>query len=278
MSTDPQVTIVIPAWNIGAELTEAVASAFDQGQLVRVVVVDNASDGLLPDAPGERLRLDTRVSVGLARNAGLEAVTTPYVMFLDADDRLLEGTVDFLVGQLEARPDAVIACCTPTGWDPVAGRPITDRRPYPPSISYRLCRYRRAFALANLCRNLLSITGCVVIRTDVARDAGGFADSNFGQDWALGAMIAFRGRALMFHRPGSLYSMTGGSLSGRGRWHDIAAVRSEIRTRARRDRCVPRWVRLLLPVVAMAQLASGLRRLRYRRPGGDATADLTERA
>ena len=45
------------------------------------------------------IHLPARVSVGAARNAAVEHTSTPYVLFLDADDRLLPGTLAFLVDQ-----------------------------------------------------------------------------------------------------------------------------------------------------------------------------------
>ena len=264
------VTVVIPAWNIGEELVGAVESALAQGSRVRTLVVENASDIPLPRCSGEHLVLERRVSVAGARNAGLAKVETPYVMFLDADDRLLEGTVDHLVAVIQASPSLVAACCTPVPWDAAADRPA-HRPPYPPNIAYRLCHRRRAFAFANLVRNLLPVTGCTVIRTAAVREAGGFADSNFGEDWALGAMLPFRGEVVLLHRPGSHYAMRDGSLSTGGGWDEIVAARKEIRRRVLRDPAVPFGVRVLLPLIALLQYGSALRRVRYRRPGAAGT-------
>lgn len=262
----PRVTVVIPAWNLGSELVAAVDSALEQGQAVEVLIVDNATDEPLPETGGRRLVLDQRCSVAAARNAGLAAVATPYVMFLDADDRLLPGTVDYLLGRIEADPGLVMACATPVPWDMEADSPAY-RPPFPPKVAYRLCAKRRTFAFANLARNLLPVTGCTLIRTDLARDAGGFSESNFGEDWALGAVLALRGRVVIDPRPGSHYAMRGGSLMARGEWSDILAVRREIRRRVAADPATPAGVRLLLPVVFGLQYVSALRRRRYRRAG-----------
>ncbi len=57
-----------------------------------IVVVDNASSTPVPELEGcEVVRAPRRLSVGAARNLGLEQVATEYVVFLDADDMLLEG-------------------------------------------------------------------------------------------------------------------------------------------------------------------------------------------
>ncbi len=271
----PRVTVVIPAWNLGSELVAAVDSALEQGPAVEVLVVDNASDEPLPETGGRRVVLEQRCSVAAARNAGLAGVNTPYVMFLDADDRLLPGTIAYLLGLMEPNPELVMACATPLPWDMEADAPA-HRPPFPPRIAYRLCAQRRTFAFANLARNLLPVTGCSLIRTDLARDAGGFSESNFGEDWALGAVLALRGRVLIDERPGSHYAMRGGSLMARGEWSDILAARREIRRRVAADPATPVGVRLSLPVVFGLQYVSALRRRRYRRAGGAPQAPAPE--
>ncbi len=98
---DPGVTFVIPCYNHGQFVHEAVRSCLDQQDAsVHVVVVDDGSDdGSTPNACDEAAERDPRVNVihqpnaGLsaARNTGLRAIRelhlrTEYVSFLDADD------------------------------------------------------------------------------------------------------------------------------------------------------------------------------------------------
>jgi glycosyltransferase involved in cell wall biosynthesis len=47
--------------------------------------------------------------VGAARNAGLALADTPYVVFLDQDDRLAPGALAHALGLLDAEPKAVFA-------------------------------------------------------------------------------------------------------------------------------------------------------------------------
>jgi glycosyltransferase involved in cell wall biosynthesis len=261
------VTVVIPAWGLGGELADAVASARSDRLAVRALVVDNASETPLHTGDAEVLRLPDRVTVGEARNAGLAAVKSPYVLFLDGDDQLAPGTIEFLHGLLERHPDAVLALTRATAWNREGERPVA-RRPFPPPWADRLARHPRAFAMANLVRNVMPVTGAVLIRTAVARDAGGFAASNFAQDWALGAGVAFRGRVLLRWRDGGRYSISSDSISARRRRPQVMAVRREIRARVRRDPAVPALVKAALPALAVAQWLTGMRRMRYRRPTG----------
>lgn len=92
--TDPRVSVVVPTYNRGGLLVEAVESALAQtfGDL-EVLVVDDGSDDGSADAVAE-LR-DPRVVVltlghsgipAVARNAALARARGEYVAFLDSDD------------------------------------------------------------------------------------------------------------------------------------------------------------------------------------------------
>ncbi len=88
------LSIVIPSYNQAPYLTEAIESALAQG--VEVIVVDDGStDGSLEIAKKYPVRLISQVNKGLssARNTGIMNATTDYILFLDADDMLLDGCV-----------------------------------------------------------------------------------------------------------------------------------------------------------------------------------------
>jgi glycosyltransferase involved in cell wall biosynthesis len=90
------VSVVIPCFNQGRFLAEAVASAAAQGELVsEIVVVDDGSMDETPtvatrDGTVRYLRQERR-GLSEARNSGWRASSGDYVVFLDADDRLLPG-------------------------------------------------------------------------------------------------------------------------------------------------------------------------------------------
>lgn len=100
-----EVTVVIPAYKASATVERAVLSALAQPG-VRVVVIVVIDDGCAVTERILRDLGDPRVSVVIndrnrgapfSRNRGLEAVRSPFVMFLDSDDyltgELLEGLV-----------------------------------------------------------------------------------------------------------------------------------------------------------------------------------------
>ena len=93
------VSVVIPCYNQGRFLREAIASAAAQRGLVpEIVVVDDGSiDETHAVATQEGivryLRQDRR-GLSEARNSGWRASSGNYLIFLDADDRLLPGAVE----------------------------------------------------------------------------------------------------------------------------------------------------------------------------------------
>ncbi|MFF6913289.1 glycosyltransferase [Streptomyces sp. NPDC012466] len=103
-----EVAVVVIGYDDAAHVTDAVRSALAQGPAVReVVAVDDCSTdgsaGLLDRLAASEPRLKVirrRVNsggCGTPRNTGLDAVTAPYVMFLDSDDVLPPGAVDALL-------------------------------------------------------------------------------------------------------------------------------------------------------------------------------------
>ncbi|WP_149552968.1 glycosyltransferase family 2 protein [Streptomyces marokkonensis] len=107
-ATAASVAVVVIGHDDVAHVGDAVRSALGQGPAVReVVAVDDCSadgsaallDRLAADDPRVRvIRLPVNSGgCGTPRNTGLDAVTAPYVMFLDSDDVLPPGAVDTLL-------------------------------------------------------------------------------------------------------------------------------------------------------------------------------------
>lgn len=110
------VTVVIPCFNHGRYLGEAVASAIGQeGRAPRVIVVDDGSTE--PETGTALAALPADVEVirqanggpAAARNAGFERARTPYVLPLDADDRMPDGVLSDLVVALDRDSDAAFS-------------------------------------------------------------------------------------------------------------------------------------------------------------------------
>jgi glycosyltransferase involved in cell wall biosynthesis len=110
-----RVAVIVPCFNDGALVTEAVASARSGPEPVELVVVDDGStdpgtqrvlDGL--EAGGVRVVHQENTGLPGARMAGLAATTAPYVFPLDADDLLVADTLPAMADALDAHPDAAV--------------------------------------------------------------------------------------------------------------------------------------------------------------------------
>jgi glycosyltransferase involved in cell wall biosynthesis len=249
----PAVTVVIPVWDGYVRfLSDAAESVQRDAPHVPIVVVDNASVTKVPELEGcELVRSDERLTVGAARNLGLARVATEYVVFLDADDMLLEGALEFLRVQIAGDPALSIAAMS------ILDGATGERHRTPRRFVLRMVRWRWMFAVANSVWSLLPIQSCAILRTAEVREAGGYPDAHLGDDWVLAVSLAWRGRVEVAERLGRYYRSTEGSIASRA-WtrEELRANALLVRQRMRADHAVPRWARALLPLIGALQLAA----------------------
>jgi glycosyltransferase involved in cell wall biosynthesis len=106
----PLVSVVIPCYNQGRYLAEAIDSVVAQTyRHHEIVVVDDGSSDETADVcaryPDVRYLRQQNAGLSAARNAGLGISCGEYVVFLDADDRLLPEALQLGVNGLHANPD-----------------------------------------------------------------------------------------------------------------------------------------------------------------------------
>lgn len=187
MAGNDDVTVIIPCFNHGAFLGEAVESVLSQdGGVRRVIVIDDGSTepetaqaiAALPDSVEVVRRPNGGHSA--ARNTGAAMIETPLMLMVDADDRIPRDCVATLRRPLDADPELGYAYGIMKffgAWS----KEITfgDFDPY--KLLYR------------------PIVGWLgLIRTEAYRDAGGFDPDLGGSDdwdWTLSALErGWRGR------------------------------------------------------------------------------------
>lgn len=112
-------SVIIPARDAEATLTEAARSVLDQGRgdVEIIIVDDHSSDGTaqratdLAAASAGTVRLvtlETGSGVSAARNAGISAARGEILLFLDADDVHRPGLLDTVDAAFETSVDAVV--------------------------------------------------------------------------------------------------------------------------------------------------------------------------
>lgn len=108
----PAVTVIVPGYDVALYAAEAIDSlrAQTRDDWVAILVDDASTDetGALFDAAAaadERFQVvhhREQSGLGAARNSALDLVRTPFVGFLDADDRLTPTALERLVGTVAA--------------------------------------------------------------------------------------------------------------------------------------------------------------------------------
>ncbi|HEX2084848.1 MAG TPA: glycosyltransferase [Solirubrobacteraceae bacterium] len=174
----PRVSVVVPCFQYGRHLVEAVESALAQeGVDVDVTIVDDGSTDSTPDvaaalaaAHPDRVRVLTTPNSGHPahpRNAGIRAAAADLLLCLDADDRLGPGYL--------ARCAAALAA------DPRAGFAYGDFREFGVRTGYQPTEPFDAAVIPT--RNLL---GTATVFRRAAWEAAGGYDPEVGyEDWDL---------------------------------------------------------------------------------------------
>lgn len=182
-SPTPRVAVVIPCFDDGATLEEAVASALAQDEPVELVVVDDGSRDPATlatldriEAGGVRVIHQANAGLGRARAAGVAATTAPYVLPLDADDVLMAGAVRTLADRLDAEPRLGAAW----GWYQRFGDETT-MQPTAPTLDAWHITYQNELPATALVRR------AALAETPGWRLKGGY------EDWDLWMSLAERG-------------------------------------------------------------------------------------
>ena len=180
-SATERIAVIIPCFNDGATVGEAVESARSQ-QPAELVVVDDGSNeagtiAALADLERDGVRIVRQENAGLsaARMAGVRATTAPYVFPLDADDLVAAGALRPLAEALDSHPEAVVA------WgDEVTFGNVAWHRPVPKVLDPWRITY------------LNEIPGGL-IRREALLAVGGWQLRNGYEDWDLWMAFAERG-------------------------------------------------------------------------------------
>jgi hopene-associated glycosyltransferase HpnB len=176
------VTVLIPARDEAGSIGRTVTALGAQGRNLAVVVIDDqSSDGTADEARAAAGGLSLEVIVGRllpegwagklwALEQGLGVTDREYVLLLDADIELAPRLVPTLLREAHARDASLVSIMAElhcaTGWE----RLLT-----PAFVFFFKLLYPFAASNDPQRRTAAAAGGCILARTDVLREIGGFA-------------------------------------------------------------------------------------------------------
>jgi glycosyltransferase involved in cell wall biosynthesis len=226
-----KLSVVMPLFNKRAFVHRAVTSvlAQDHGALELLVVDDGSTDGsvaALKDIEDPRLQIITQANAGVAhaRNRGLAAARGEWIALIDADDAWAPDHLDEIAAMAAFHPQAgLVATSIREVWTHQDGN--HGESPLRSASEIREIDY-----FWEAVRNGHVVTSSsVALRSDVAREIGGFRDLRPGEDidcWVRIAMhwpIVISSRVTAFYLRGTGGSAMDGWGAKSGRKRKIAS-------------------------------------------------------
>ena len=180
--SEPRVAVVVPCYDDGETLGDALGSLKGQEAHELVVVDDGSTDegtveflaGLERD--GVRVVRQSNAGLSAARMAGVAATSARYVLPLDSDDAIAPGAVASLADALDGRPKAAMA------WGDVE---IWGEFDLPLRIGRRLDPW--------LVSHLNTLPVASLVRRHVLLEVGGWQLRHGYEDWDLWMSFAEHG-------------------------------------------------------------------------------------
>ena len=195
-ATEPLVSVIVPFWNAGAFLEEAIASVTGQtfASWELLLVDDGGADDSSAIAARyaeqfpERIRClahDGRANRGVAasRNLGVCHARGRYVAFLDADDVWLPTKLARQTAILDSEPEAAMVCGPSLFWYGWTGRPEDTARDYVKDLRITPAGLVRppALLISSLTRGtFVANPSTILIRREALGRTGGFEESFLG--------------------------------------------------------------------------------------------------
>lgn len=209
----PTVSVVIPCFNYGRFLRDAVASVRAQTFADHeILVVDDGStddtEAVARDLGGAvRYLRQANQGPSAARNTGIAAARGRYIGFLDADDTWHPEKLARQVQILERRPEVVFVYTDSTYFDGATGREIGRH-------GERFAHHHgRVLGWLIEAGNFIPSPTPLVRRTALDEVGGFDAALRSAEDWDLWVRLAARGEIAYVHEPLARYRLHGAQAS-----------------------------------------------------------------
>lgn len=209
----PRLSVVIPAYNHGRFVADAVHSVLAQtmADLELIVVDDGSTDDTLAVVKSirdSRLRVIAQTNGGThaAINTGLGAAAAPLLAILNSDDAYEPERLAQTAAVLEREPDVALVGSHIQVID-AAGTPIAvkhgwaDLEPWPLQAPQRSFRADADPRTALLTENYWSTSSNFVFRRAHLEQIGAVRPLRYVHDWDLALRLALLGRLVLLQRP-----------------------------------------------------------------------------
>lgn len=229
-TTNPTVSVVIPAYNAEAYLAEAIDSAVSQANVrAEIILVDDGSTDETENIArkfGAVLRYEHRENGGVAAalNTGISLARGKYVALLAADDVMSPGSLALRCELLESHPSATFTHGGAYEIDET-GTPMRLRG----KLSAAPILQRSDEAFSKLIRGNHIICSTVMIRKSSLLDLGGFDQTLVpGEDWAAWLYLAAHGDVVYTPAPLALYRIHAASITAHVNLQDYERAHERI--------------------------------------------------
>jgi glycosyltransferase involved in cell wall biosynthesis len=205
------VSVIIPTYNYGRFLREALDSALAQTyRPLEVIVVDDGSTDDTPQvlaAYGDRILVirQNNLGVGAARNTGIAAARGEYLAFLDSDDIWKPQAIEHEIARFIDDPGLGLVHC---------GAESFDRDGKTLSVSLNGLEGWVAADLLRLDQEVVAAPGSgIMVPKRVAEEIGGYdASLQPSEDWDFCYRIAVRYRVGCVHEVLVRYRLHGAGI------------------------------------------------------------------
>lgn len=204
-----RITVLIPARNEAAAIPGTLAALARQGKDLRVIVIDDESDDGTA-AAAEQAANAIGGSLGLtvlhgqplpsgwggklwALEQGLARIDSDYCLLLDAEITLDAGVIAALLDRAESDDRALVSVMAR-----LRCSGFWEKLLVPPFVFFFKLIYPFAAVNAEDRRTAAAAGGCILVRTDVLREAGGFSAWRDAliDDCTLAAQVKRRGHRI----------------------------------------------------------------------------------
>ena len=224
----PSVSVILPAYNAGPFIAEALQSVLDQDYpALDVIVMDDGSKDdtearVAPFLPRVRYfrQPNSGGFPGEVRNAGIRHATGEYLAFLDADDVMLPGRIRAQSSFLSAHPDVGLVFSNYRNFSSEGPAPVTHFE-FCELIAERLARsggtsvvLAGVDATRHLAQENFAIPSATMLRRKVLDVVPGFPKLQTSEDFMFFYLVARRCAVAALAEPGAMRRLHSSNATG----------------------------------------------------------------